>query len=170
MIEVPTMLIPDDLREYREPLSTMIRELRANQAILDGLVNAYGVFLFTGGVVAREQWSLVAISSYLDRPFAAGRISTAAAAHYRELAEAIMELGQAIAAGARPRTLRCRHDFADRFDRASSEIRALGSTLESAMMKLVEEMKPSVVPSATEPVESGFSTAGVCAETRGGDQ
>jgi len=127
------MTIPAELRTNREQLLAMLLELQANRIILDELVRCYAMFLFTGGVVPGEHWGLVAMTSYLQHPFAAGRISTAEAEHYQRLAEAIMDLGQAITAGARPRTLHCRRDISDVFGRESSEIHALTSTLESAV-------------------------------------
>ena len=128
---------PGEVQRQREQLLAMIRELQTNRIILDGLVNGYGVFLFTGGVVPREPWGLVAMTSYLQRPFAVDRISTAALRRYRQVAEDIMQLGQAVTAGARPRSRRCRHAIAECFGRESAEIRALGTTLESAMAELV---------------------------------
>ena len=144
------MTTPAELRKDRQQLLAMILELQTNRIILDGLLACYGTFRFTGGVVPREPWGLIAMTSYLECPFAASRLSTAGAVRYRQLAEAIMDLGQAITAGARPRTLRCRYDIADTFGRDSAEIRALGSTLESAMTKLVAELKPSPRLSQTE--------------------
>ena len=132
------MMMPADVRNRRKALSAMILELQNNRITLTGLLSRYGVFLFTGGDVPRGRWDLAAISTYLERPFAGDRISTAEAERYRHLAGAIEDLGQASAAGAR--TLRCRHDIGDMFGRESSEIRALGSTLESAMTKLVTEL------------------------------
>ena len=131
------MTKPAQLHKYREQLVAMILELQTNRIILDGLLNRYGIFRFTGGVVSREPWGLVAMTSYLQSPFATDHISTAAAERYRHLAETIMDSGQAIAAGERPRTLRCRYDIADRFARDSTEIQDLGNTLESAMTELV---------------------------------
>ena len=139
------MTAPTKSNETREQLVAMVRGLQANRIILDELLNCYGVFRFTGGVVPSEPWDLVAITSYLQCPFAADGISTAAIERYRHLAETIVDLGQAIAVGERPRSLRCRHDIAHKFGRGSSEIRELGSKLESAMTKLVEEMEPSLV-------------------------
>ena len=80
------------------------------------------------------------MTSYLRCPFAVDRSSFAETDRYRHLAETIMDLGQATSAGARPRSLRCRHDIAARFDRDAFEIRALGSTLETAMTRLVEQL------------------------------
>jgi hypothetical protein len=128
---------PGEVQRHRKQLLAMIRELQTNRIILDGLANCYGVFLFTGGVVPREPWGLVAMTSYLQRPFAVDRISTAAVERYRQVAEDIMQLGQAVTAGARPRSRRCRHDIAERFGRESAEMLALGTTLESAMAELV---------------------------------
>jgi len=129
------MTTPTELRKDHEQLAAMIQELQANRIILDGLSNCYGTFRFTGGVVPREPWALGAMTSYLRCPFAADRISTAGAERYQQLADTIMDLGQAITRDARPRTLRGRHDIADRFGRASSEIRVLANTLEPAAMK-----------------------------------
>ena len=166
------MMMPADVRNRRETLSAMILELQNNQITLTGLLSRYGVFLFTGGEVPRGRWDLVAMTAYLERPFAADRISTAEAERYRHLAEAIMDLGQTSATGAR--TLRCRHDIGDMFGRDSSEIRALGSSLESAMTTLVEELRPSPLLSETEStmesVESDFSPNGVLGATTGGEQ
>ena len=127
--------------EDQEQLKLIIQELQANRTILGELQEYYSVFLFTGGVVSMEPWSLVAMTSYLHAPFAANRIPTAATERYRHLAETIMNLGQEVAVGARPRTMRCRYDIARRFDQDSSEIRALSGTLESTMTKLVEELE-----------------------------
>jgi hypothetical protein len=120
-------------RKQREQLLAMILELQANRMILDELAKHYGVFLFTGGIVTREHWGLLAMASYLQDPFAADCICTAEVQHYQQLAGAIINLGQAIASQARPRTLRCRHDIADTFGRESSEIQALTNTLESSL-------------------------------------
>ena len=154
------MITHAKLRKNEEDLVAMIRELQTNRIILDRLVNCYGVFRFTGGVVPRERWGLVAMTSYLQSPFAADRISTAAMERYRNLAEAIMDLGQSITVGERPRTLRCRCESSDRFGRDSSELLDLESTLESAMKKLVDDMKPSLSLSETEAVNSDSSTSG----------
>jgi len=135
------MTVPTKSHKTREQLVAMVWGLQANRIVLDRLLKCYGVFRFTGGVVPDEPWDLVAITSYLQCPFAAERISTAAIERYRHLAETIVDLGQAITAGERPRSLRCRHDIAHKFGRGSSEIRELGSKLESAITKLVEEME-----------------------------
>lgn len=128
-------------REDREQLVTMLRELQANRIVLERLATGYGVFRFTGGVVPREAWNLGAVTSYLQHPFAAGRLPAAGAERYRHLAETIIELGREVTTGTGPRTLRCRFDIADRFDRDSSEIRTLGSRLQSSMARLIEENK-----------------------------
>ena len=52
------------------------------------------------------------------------------------------ELRQDVAAG--PRTLRCREDLGDVFDRASSEIQTLEAALESVLAKLWKELEPPV--------------------------
>ena len=139
------MALPAELRKYRELLTAMILELQTNQTTLNELLNWYGVFLFTGGDVPRRQCDLVATTSYLEHSFATDRISTAEVDRYRHSVQTLMELGQAIVAP-RPRTLRCRHDIADAFSRVSSEIRALGTTLASALTKLLRELEPSPLP------------------------
>jgi hypothetical protein len=126
--------ITAESRNHRGELEAMLLELQANRTVLDGLANWYGVFVFTGGVVPTAQWDLAAMTSYLEHPLAADRLATVEIERYRDAAEAISELGRA---GAGPRTLRCRHDIGDKFGQASSEIRALGDTLEAAVTKLV---------------------------------
>jgi len=85
-----------EIRKHREQLLAMVLDLQANRIILDELVNCYGVFLFTGGVVAEEHWGLLAMTSYLHAPFAADRISAAKAERYQQLAATIVDQGQAI--------------------------------------------------------------------------
>jgi len=155
----------------REALTAMIFELRANRVILAGLTDRYGVFLFTGGAVSRDRWSLDAITSFLDSRFAADRISPGEVERYRQLAEKIMELGQAVAAGG-PRALRSRQDIAETFGRASAEIRRLGSALESAMVKSVEaaERPSALVEMAAGAAEMRFSAMDRVGTTSGGDQ
>jgi hypothetical protein len=131
------MAILAEVRGHRGQLIGMILELQANQATLDELVHWHGVFAFTGGDIPKGRWCLVAVTSYLERPFATDCISTGEVERYGHLAEAIMELGQGIETG--PRTLRCRHRIADTFRQASSEIRTLGTTLESAFIRLLKE-------------------------------
>jgi hypothetical protein len=122
-------------------LTGMIQELQTNQATLKGLMNWYGVFVFTGGDVPRGRCDLVAITSYLERPFAADRISTGKVERYQHLVGEIMELGQGFEAG--PRTLRCRTSIGDAFRRTSSEIQTLGSALESALTSLAQSSPES---------------------------
>ena len=159
--------------KHRAQLLAMILDLQTNRVMLDELVNCYGVFLFTGGVVPEEHWGLGAMTSYLHDPFAADRISTAEAERYQQLAATIIDLGQTITAAAGPRTLRCRHDIADVFGRESSEIQALGSTLESAMTKLADDLKPSPPLSETdcalESVGSDVSPNGALRTSTGAD-
>ena len=126
------------LRNRREELAAMVLELQANRAILDGMANWYGVFIFTGGRVPTAQWNLVAMTC-LERALAADRLFASAIQRYRHLAQAISELGQAKAG---PRTLRCRHELGAEFGQAASEIRALGDTLEAAVRKAMEELRP----------------------------
>jgi hypothetical protein len=115
-----------------QELAAMIRELEANRVILDELSDCYGMFLFTGGDVPKRPWGLVAIMSYLHRPFVADRIRTVEVQRYWDLAQAIMALGESVAVG-RPRTLRARKSIADAFGSACSEVQILGNALEAAM-------------------------------------
>jgi hypothetical protein len=125
---------------HREELAAMLAELQANRTVLDGLAKWYGVFVFTGGHVPTVEWNLVAMTSYLEHPLAADCLSTSGMQRYWHLAQVISKLGQA---GAGPRTLRCRHDLGGEFSRASSEIRVLADTLESAVAKAMEGLRPS---------------------------
>jgi len=110
----------------------MSLELKTNQAVLDGLLNCYGVFAFTGGAVPSGHCDLAATDSYLERPFATDRISTEEVKRYRCLIESIMIHREGIPA--RPRTLRCRKQIADTFKQVASEIQNLGSRFELALM------------------------------------
>ncbi len=123
-------------RDEGEQLTGVIHELQTNQAVLKGLMNRWGLFVFTGGDVPRGQCDLVAITSYLERPFATDRISTGEVERYQHLVGEIMELGHGLAAG--PKTLRCRKSIGDAFRRASSETQTLGSALESALTSLAQ--------------------------------
>jgi hypothetical protein len=123
-----------------EQLTGMIQELQSNHIALDRLRDWYGVFVFTGGDVPRGRCDLLAIASYLERPFAADRISTGEVERYRHLVEATMEPRQDVAAG--PRTLRCRKDLGDAFDRASADIQTLETALEPVLAKLLKELEP----------------------------
>ena len=114
-----------------QPSAGMQLELQTNQAVLDGLVNWYSVFAFTGGAVPSGHCQLAAVNSYLARPFAAECILTKDVERYRCLIESIMMPKAGIPA--RPRTLRGRKLLADAFGRTAAEIRALGSSLQSAL-------------------------------------
>ena len=47
-------------RSHPEELAAMVLELQSNRAILDGLADWYGVFVFTGGAVPTAQWDIAA--------------------------------------------------------------------------------------------------------------
>jgi hypothetical protein len=142
------------LRSHQEELLAMRLELQTNRAILDGLANWYGVFVFTGGPVPTARWNLVAMTSYLEHPSAADCLSTSGIRRYRHLVQAISESGHL---GAGPRTLRCRHELGEKFGQAASEIRVLTSTLELSVTKAVEGLRPPSPPaemrSALEPAK-----------------
>jgi hypothetical protein len=109
------------------------------------------------------------MTSYLQNPFAADRISTVAVGRYQHLAEAIRDLGRTVTEGARPRTRNSRHEIADLFDEESAEIQALGSTLESSLAELVEEPQSSPGLSETGSRESDFSGSRVRETFAGGN-
>ncbi len=124
--------VPGESTASRQQSDGLRLELQANQAVLDGLLNWYGVFAFTGGTVPSGRCELEAIDFYLEHPFATDCISTAEVQYYRYLIESIMIPRQVLPP--RPRTLRGRKRIADAFGRAASEIRSLGSRFESALM------------------------------------
>ncbi len=124
--------IPGESPANRQQLAGLSLELKTNQAVLDGLLNCYSVFAFTGGTVPSGQYELVAVNSYLKLPFATDCISTEEVEHYRSLIESITIPRKEISP--RPRTLRGRKQIADAFERVASEIRSLGSRFESALM------------------------------------
>lgn len=128
-------------RGEKERLTGMIQALQANQATLTGLLNWYGTFVFMGGDVPSGQFDLIAINSYLERPFAANRISTGEVGRYRRLVGTIKTLGQGIPSG--PKTLWCRTRIGNEFLRASSEIQTLGRALESALTSLSQSSPES---------------------------
>jgi hypothetical protein len=115
----------------------MLLELRTNRGILPGLTSWYGLFVFTGGDVPTAQWNLAAMTSHLERPLATDCLLTSEIRRYRQLVQTIGSLGQP---GVRPRTLRCRHEMGLRFREAASEIRVLTGTLETSVMKALEEL------------------------------
>ncbi|HLJ11563.1 MAG TPA: hypothetical protein VKU82_10255 [Planctomycetaceae bacterium] len=141
--QAPAVATAIESRQGREQLAAMIRELQINRVLLEGLLHRYRVFRFTGGSVPSGPRNLAALTSYLKCPFACDRISPVAIERYRHLTETIMNSGQAIKGDGRPRSLRCRYDITARFDRDYSEILPLGSTIESAMATLVDELQSS---------------------------
>jgi hypothetical protein len=131
----PLRRIADTRGSHREDLAAMILELRANQAILDGLKRWFGLFVFTGGQVPTAEWNLAAMTSYLEQPVAASSLSAMDILRYQDLIQTVRELDQPHAG---PRTLRCRHDQGARFGQAASEIQSLTDTLESSITKAME--------------------------------
>ena len=55
--------VPGESPANRQQLAGLSLELKTNQAVLDGLLNCYSVFAFTGGSVPSGQCELVAINS-----------------------------------------------------------------------------------------------------------
>jgi hypothetical protein len=105
-------------------------------------VEYYGMFRSLGGIIPRKPLSLDAMTFYQKCPSEEGSIPTAQIDRYRFLAQTISDLGQATFSS--PRSLRDRKDIADDFNRASSEMREVGTALDSAVTILVEEPKPSL--------------------------
>ena len=124
--------VPGELPARQQQSAGLSLELQTNQAVLDGLLNWYSVFAFTGGTVPSGRCELAAVNSYLALPFATDCISTEEVERYRCLIESIMVPTAGIPAG--PRTLRCRKQMSDAFGQAAAEIQDLGSRFESALM------------------------------------
>jgi len=123
---------PGELQARQQQSAGLSLELQTNQTVLDGLLNWYSVFAFTGGTVPSGRCELPATNSYLELPFATDCISTEEVKRYRYLIESIMIPMERIPP--RPRTLRCRKQMSDAFGQAALEIQDLGSRLESALM------------------------------------
>jgi hypothetical protein len=124
--------VPGESPAGRQQSAGMRLELQTNQAVLDGLLNWYSVFAFTGGIVPSGRCELVAINSYLEIPFATDCVSTEEVKRYRYLIESIMIPRERIPP--RPRTLRGRKQIVAAFSQTASEIQSLGSKLELALM------------------------------------
>jgi hypothetical protein len=129
------ILIPN----HREELAAMALELQSNRAVLDEMTNGYSVFVFTGGCVPTAHWNLVAMTSYLEHLSTTDGLLKPGIERYRDLAQAIGNLGQT---GAGPRTLRCRRDMGNRFDQAAAEIRLVTDSLASTMTSALERLQP----------------------------
>jgi hypothetical protein len=129
-------------RNRSDGLLAMIREWQAHRVVLDGLVDDYGVFLFTGGEVPQRPWELAATTSYLAHPIAADRLATGDVRRYRTLAETVAALGTGAAAVA-PRTLRCRQGLCDTFHSAAAELRELGRALAAIVARVGAECDPA---------------------------
>ena len=123
---------PGESPARQQQSAGMCLELQTNQAVLDGLLNWYSVFAFTGGIVPSVRCDLAATDSYLEHPFATDCVSTEDVKRYRYLIESIMVPGAGVQA--RPRTLRGRKQITDAFGLAAAEIQSLGSKLKSALM------------------------------------
>jgi len=123
---------PSESPANRQQMARLSQELNTNQDVLNGLLNGYSVFAFTGGIIPSGRCELEAINSYLKLPFATDCVRTDEVEHYRTLIESIMIPNKELSP--RPRTLRYRKQIADAFNLAVSEIRCLGSRLLSALM------------------------------------
>jgi hypothetical protein len=124
--------------ERREQLMGMILELQSNRVSIKRLRDWYTVFVFTGGDAPNSPYDRLAIAAYLKRPFATDRICIGEVERYRHLVEVAMGRGPQNVA--EPRTLRCRSDLADVFDRTSSEIQTLETAIQSVLAKLLREL------------------------------
>ena len=128
--------------QVRERLTAILQELQANRTLLCELMLCYRVFRFTGGEVPREPWRVVAITSYVEHPFAADHVFISEPVRYCYLAETIMALGHTVATG-RPRTLRQRWDLAKTFAEAELEIDTIRGELETAFTGVFDELAAS---------------------------
>ena len=133
----PLTCVADTPRNDREELAAMLLELQTNRGILKGLTSWYGLFVFTGGDAPTAQWDLAAMTSHLEHPLETDCLLNSEIQRYRQLIQTLGALGQS---GVRPRTLRCRHEMGLRFREAASEIRVLTDTLESSVIKALEEL------------------------------
>ncbi len=122
---------PGESPANRQQSAGIKLELQTNQSVLNGLLNWYSVFAFTGGAVPSGHCELAAVNSYLDHPFAADCILTGEVERYRCLIESIMMPQAGIPV--RPRTLRGRKQIADAFGRTAAEIEALGNRFAAAL-------------------------------------
>ena len=68
--------VPGESSASRQRSAGLSLELQANQTVLEGLLNWYSVFAFTGGTVPSGLRELEATDSYLERPFATDFIAT----------------------------------------------------------------------------------------------
>lgn len=142
------MTMPVDLRDCRDQITAILKELEADQAAFLELRRGYGVFAFTGGEVPTRHRGLGAIAAYLNNPFAAERVFTGDVDRYGHLVSTVMGLGQG-SLPPRPRTLRCRHQIAETFARTASEASRLGTALTSVFRCLLEELGPLLPVQAT---------------------
>jgi hypothetical protein len=122
---------PGESSANRQQSAGIKLELQTNQSVLNGLLNWYSVFAFTGGAVPSGHCELAAVNSYLDHPFATDCILTGEVERYRCLIESIMMPQAGIPV--RPRTLRGRKQIADAFGRTAAEIEALGNRFAAAL-------------------------------------
>ena len=118
------MNLPADSCDTKQQLQSIRVALQTNMSTLKELFDCYRMFLFTGGTVPRTRWELAAITSYIERPFAADRITPGDVMLYRHLAEAIMGVGEEVAATG-PKSVRRRHGLTDTFRELFLDIRDL---------------------------------------------
>lgn len=140
----------------RQRLTALRSELRINRAALKQVRDWYGVFAFTGGTLPCGPFQLKSTADYLQRPFAAQRVSTGNVARYRELVAAISPPAEHAQAG--PRTVRCRRDLADAFARTSSQLETLGDQLESSLTGLLDEFDPAIIRASQPNADSQGAT------------
>jgi hypothetical protein len=121
----------DGLFNPEQHLQAIRRELQTNRSTLNELFDCYHMFLFTGGTIPLTRWDVAAIASYIEHPCATDRNMLDDVVRYRQLAEAIQEVGKEVS-GSGPKSLRKRRGFTDTFKGLFGEIRALASALESS--------------------------------------
>ncbi len=133
---------PVDSCHTKQQLQSIRVALQTNMRTLKELFDCYRMFLFTGGTVPTTRWELAAITSYIERPFAANRITPGDAILYRHLAEAIMGVGEEVAATG-PKSVRRRHSLTDTFRDLFLDIRALGHALDASVTNALMALQPS---------------------------
>jgi len=139
------MILPVDSCHTKQQLQSIRVALQTNMRTLKELFDCYRMFLFTGGTVPTTRWELAAITSYIERPFAADRITPGDVMLYRQLAEAIMGVGEEVAATG-PKSVRRRHGLTDTFRELFLDIRALGRDLDASVTNAL------AAPPASRPV------------------
>jgi hypothetical protein len=138
------MRTQDDLFNPKQQLQAILGELQTNRSTLNELFDCYRMFLFTGGTIPMTRWELAAITSYIERPFAADQITHGDVILYRHLAEAIMGAGEEVAATG-PKSVRRRHALTDTFRGLFLDVRTLGRALDASVTNALATLQASAL-------------------------